>query len=118
VRRLACALAIAIAAAGCASHRPSAASASAFAADAARAPEYTALGSGHLLRTVTGGGRFLTLEDGSRWDVLPSDQFNSADWNPDDTITVRPARADDEFTYELLNTTEDEGVRAKFIPKS
>jgi hypothetical protein len=81
------------------------------------APAYTAFGSGHLLRAVTEQGRFLTLEDGSRWEVKPSDQFQSADWQPEASMTVRVARGENGFTYELLNTTDDEGVMVKFIPR-
>ena len=81
-------------------------------------PGYTAFGSGHLLRAVSADGKYLTLEDGSRWEVLASDQFNSAEWQPDASMTVRPVRDPEHgFNYELLNTTDDEGVMAKFIPK-
>jgi hypothetical protein len=90
------------------------------ASDRARpqAPGYTAFGSGHLLRAVSADGQYLTLEDGSRWEVLASDQFNSAEWQPNASMTVRPVRDPEHgFNYELLNTTDDEGVMAKFIPK-
>ena len=81
------------------------------------APAYTAFGSGHLLREVTEQGRYITLEDGSRWEVKPSDQFQSADWQPEASMTVRVARGENGFNYELLNTTDDEGVMVKFIPR-
>lgn len=82
-----------------------------------QAPAYTAFGSGHLLREVSDGGRYLTLEDGSRWEVLPSDQFQTTDWQPQASMTVRVARGERGFNYELINTTDDEGVLVKFIPK-
>jgi hypothetical protein len=83
-----------------------------------QALEYTALGSGHLLRTMSADGKYLALEDGSRWEILASDQFNSAEWQPDASMTVRPARdAVGGFNYELLNTTDDEGVLAKLLPR-
>jgi hypothetical protein len=83
----------------------------------AAAPAYTAFGSGHLLREVTEHGRYITLEDGSRWEVKPSDQFQSVDWQPEASMTVRVARGENGFNYELLNTTDDEGVMVKFIPR-
>ena len=82
-----------------------------------QAPAYTAFGSGHLLREVTEEGRYITLEDGSRWEVKPSDQFQSVDWQPQASMTVRVARGENGFNYELLNTTDDEGVMVKFIPR-
>jgi hypothetical protein len=81
-------------------------------------PVYAALGSGHLLRAVSADGSMLTLEDGSRWEVLASDRFNSAEWQPDASMTVRPARdAEHGFNYELLNTSDDEGVLAKLLSR-
>jgi hypothetical protein len=77
---------------------------------------YEATGGGHLLRTVTGEGRYVTLEDGSRWEVIPDDWFQSVDWQPDASITVRILRGRDGFDYQLINTADDEGVLAKLLP--
>ena len=82
-----------------------------------RTPAYSALGGGHLLRDVSDDGRFVTLEDGSRWEVIPRDQFTSADWQPPAAMAVRTTRGEDGFNYELVNTNDDEGVMAKFLPK-
>jgi hypothetical protein len=86
-------------------------------AAAQRPAAYSALGSGHLLREVSGDGRFVTLEDGSRWEVIGRDQFTSADWQPPVAMAVRTTRGEDGFTYELVNTNDDEGVLARFLPK-
>ena len=77
---------------------------------------YGALGSGHLLRAVTGEGRYVTLEDGSRWDVIQEDWFVSAEWQPEATMSVRSVPGKDGSDYQLVNTTDDEGVRAKLLP--
>jgi hypothetical protein len=82
-----------------------------------RTAAYSALGAGHLLRDVSGDGRFVTLEDGSRWEVIPRDQFTSAEWQPTAAMAVRTTRGEDGFQYELVNTNDDEGVLAKFLPK-
>ena len=86
-------------------------------AAADRTPAYAALGAGHLLRDVSGDGRFITLEDGSRWEVIPRDQFTSAEWQPSAAMAVRTTRGEDGFDYEVVNTNDDEGVLAKFLPQ-
>jgi hypothetical protein len=77
---------------------------------------YEAIGGGHLLRMVTGEGRYITLEDGSRWEVVPEDWFTSVDWQPEAAMTVRIARGKDGFQFQLVNTNDDEGVLAKLLP--
>ena len=76
---------------------------------------YDALGSGHLLRGVSDDGRFLTLEDGSRWEVHPRDRFRTLDWAVDASIAVSTTRVDDGYGYEIVNTNDDEGVLARFV---
>jgi hypothetical protein len=44
---------------------------------------------GLYLRAVDGGGRYLTLEDGSVWEVEISDRATSASWQPDDFVDIR-----------------------------
>ena len=83
----------------------------------AGANQYVALGSGHLLREATRDGRFLTLEDGSRWEIHPRDRFQTADWEANASIAVRTARAEDGYGYEIVNTSADEGVLARFVPR-
>lgn len=88
--------------------------------DAAASPganRYAALGGGHLLREVTKDGRFVTLEDGSRWEIHPRDRFQTAEWGADASIAVRAARADEGYAYEIVNTHTDEGALARFVPK-
>jgi hypothetical protein len=82
-----------------------------------RPARYSALGAGHLLRDVSSDGRFITLEDGSRWEVIPRDQFTSVEWQPPAAMAVRTTRGEDGFDYEVVNTNDDEGVLAKFLPK-
>ena len=79
------------------------------------AARYDALGSGHLLREVAENGRFITLEDGSRWEIHPRDRFQTTDWEPDSGISVRTTRIDDGYAYEIVNTSVDEGALARRI---
>ena len=74
---------------------------------------YNALGSGHLLRAVAENGRYVTLEDGSRWEIHPRDRFRTIDWEPEAGISVRTTRPDEEFGYEIVNTTIDDGALAR-----
>ena len=87
------------------------------AVSAQKPPAYDAFGGGHLIRKVTDEGRYITLEDSSCWEVNPEEWFKSADWQPLDSMTVRAARGENGYDYELVNTTDDEGVLAKFLPK-
>jgi hypothetical protein len=86
-------------------------------ASAEREPPYTALGSGHLIQSVTPDGQFLTLEDGSLWELEPSVRFKTADWQPEAPITVRPSRPVGPYAYELINTQDDEGALARYVPR-
>ncbi|HEV3141403.1 MAG TPA: hypothetical protein VGY57_12840 [Vicinamibacterales bacterium] len=78
-------------------------------------PAYEALGSGHLLRAVADGGRYVTLEDGSRWEIHPRDRFRTVEWEPNESISVRTTRGEDGYAYEIVNTTDDDGALARLI---
>ena len=78
---------------------------------------YAALGSGHLLREVSEHGRFLMLEDGSRWEIHPRDRFQTDDWEPNASLTVRTTRVEDGYGFEIVNTQTDEGALARFVPR-
>ena len=84
---------------------------------ASSANTYAALGGGHLLREVTRDGRYITLEDGSRWEIHPRDRFQTEDWEADANLTVRTTRAEDGYGYEIVNTQTDEGALARFVPR-
>jgi hypothetical protein len=86
-------------------------------APAPSATTYAALGGGHLLREVTADGRYVMLEDGSRWEIHPRDRFQTRDWEPDANLAVRTTRAEDGYGFELVNTQADEGALARFVPR-
>jgi hypothetical protein len=84
-------------------------------AESNRKPEYSALGGGHVVRAVTGQGQFVTLEDGSRWEISPRDQYQTMDWEVLANVSVRMLpRAENGFVYELINTSTDEGAVANY----
>jgi len=77
---------------------------------------YSALGGGHFIRAVNDDGQYVTLEDGSVWEIEPSVRFQTADWQLQAAVTVRRATPDGPFTYELDNTQDDEGALARYVP--
>ena len=84
---------------------------------AAPTAAYSALGGGHLVRSVAEDGRLVTLEDGSVWEIEPSAQFKTIEWQAQANITVRTAPGKPGFDYELINTEDDEGAQAKYVPR-
>ncbi len=78
---------------------------------------YTAFGGGHVLRSISAEGQYLTLEDGSRWEVGAADRFQTVEWQTDAIMTVSASHGENGFDYHLLNTTADESVAARFIPR-
>ena len=78
---------------------------------------YTAYGGGHLIRSVTGGGQFITLEDGSIWEIEPAVRFQTAEWQAEAPVTVRRAHGIGPFVDELVNTQEDEGALARRVSR-
>jgi hypothetical protein len=107
---------------GCAAtHRPALEPANSPAADPARQPAppsaYAALGPGHFIRAVNDDGQYVTLEDGSVWEIEPSRRFETADWEVQAAVTVRRANGVGVFTYELDNTGDDEGALARYMPR-
>lgn len=74
--------------------------------------DYSAAGSGHYVKAVSKGGRIVTLEDNSRWEVEARMAFVVAEWEADDLITVRRHAGDEDYAFTLDNTSRDDGVAA------
>jgi hypothetical protein len=88
------------------------------ASDAAK-KAYPALGGGHVVRAVSDAGRYVTLEDGSKWEIDPWARYLTVEWESSASVTVRPAlREDAGFGYELINTSTDDGALANLVPRS
>ncbi len=79
------------------------------------APSYNAFGTGHSIKTVTEEGKFITLEDGSLWEIDPRGWYIASEWQPLAGIGVRRAREENGFAYEIDNLDADEGVLAKYV---
>ena len=67
---------------------------------------------GLYIRAVEDDGRYLVLEDGSRWEVQISDRATTASWTPDDFVNlgwIAAPRGDFEY---LLSRVGDLDQRA------
>jgi hypothetical protein len=70
----------------------------------------------HAVTAIRSGSRYVTLDDGSVWDVYASDQTETATWQAGDLVQVRVAPvAYGEFDHELVNNQRTGPVRAKFM---
>jgi hypothetical protein len=69
---------------------------------------YGAAGPGHFIRAIGEGGRTITLEDGSVWNVDPRTQFKTAGWESLAGITVHATEEDPDFNYILNNSDVDD----------
>ena len=73
---------------------------------------YTGVGSGHWIETVSSGGKFITLEDGSLWEIASSDTVFTSIWLPISNIIVIENVG--QYPYILINTDDGEKVNAKY----
>jgi hypothetical protein len=71
---------------------------------------------GFYVRSVELGGRYVTLEDGSVWEVEISDRATAASWLADDFVGVRwiaAPRGDYEFLLTRTGTTLEQRAAAR-----
>lgn len=74
---------------------------------------YSGVGSGHWVQDVSSGGKIVTLEDGSLWEISPTDIIFTAIWLPVSNIVVLEDSGP--YPYRLINTDDGEAVNAKYI---
>ncbi len=67
---------------------------------------------GLYVREVDAGGRWITLEDGSVWEVEISDRATTASWVPDDFVAIRHISAPRGDYEHLLTRVSDLEQRA------
>jgi hypothetical protein len=77
---------------------------------------YTATGAGHYIKTISGDGLRVTLEDNSVWTLDPRSQFFTIEWQPIEGISVRRSDSEQNFDYEIDNTDRDDGALARYTP--
>jgi hypothetical protein len=77
---------------------------------------YASAGTGHFIKAIGEGGKTLTLEDGSVWEIEPGTQYEVGSvWQPLHGIDVRSSEDEDGFNYSLSNTDLDRGTMARLI---
>ncbi len=77
------------------------------------------LGTGkHWIKSKADNGAFITLEDGSVWEINSIDRIDTALWLPITDIVVLEAKSPiGEFNYMLVNTEDGEKALAKYMGK-
>ena len=77
---------------------------------------YAAAGGGHWIRERSSGGRLVTLEDGSVWEISSMDRIYTTLWLATSRITVLEATEGvGAYKYWLINTDDGEKALAKFL---
>ena len=72
---------------------------------------YSGIRQEHWLRDKRDEGALVVLEDGSIWEIDPSDRSKTVRWLRISTITVERTQKE-RYSYVLMNTMENETVRA------
>lgn len=66
--------------------------------------------------SVEGGGTYVTLVDGSRWEIYSIDRIHTMLWLPIDNITIGTARPPmGGYTYSLRHERSGQEVLGKYL---
>ncbi len=76
-------------------------------------PSYDGLGSGHWIQAVSDGGRLIEFDDGSLWEIEDADRDASAQWQPEDDITVMESTGPG--GYLLVNRATGDRLQARHL---
>ena len=81
-----------------------------------RTGEYTGVGNGHWIKTKSDNGAFVTLEDGSLWEINSIDRIDTSLWLPITDITVILSHDPiGDYKYELIDTEGGEKALSKYV---
>nr|NGX38458.1 hypothetical protein [Chlamydiota bacterium] len=72
----------------------------------------------HYLIGVSNDGRFIDTEDGSRWEIAPSDSYKVLRWRGDQTYVITPNNnwlSSSEYPYTILNQQRGSSAKTKLI---
>lgn len=77
---------------------------------------YSMTGMKWFVTKVEDGGRYVTLADGSRWEVQPIDRIYTLLWLPTDNVTVTLSRAGvGAYRYTLVRERDGREVLAQYL---
>ena len=77
-------------------------------------PEYGEAEANHWVAKNIGFGKFITLEDGSLWEIAPIDTIDTMLWLPADSVMVI-ASGWPLFPYKLINLSQGDSAEAKCV---
>lgn len=79
---------------------------------------YSGVGAGHWIKEVDSGGRLITLEDTSVWEVHSLYRIYTTLWLPITSISVLSSDSPiGDYKYLLVNTDDGESALAKYLGK-
>jgi hypothetical protein len=79
---------------------------------------YTGSGGGHWIKSKSGNGSMIVLEDGSMWEINSLDRIDTALWLPISNITIlKASQPVGDYNYTLVNKDDGEKALAKFLGK-
>jgi hypothetical protein len=73
--------------------------------------------TGVLIQDVRGGNRFVSLSDGTMWDIYPADRGEASVWRSEDPVYVRAGTTTVSGGYdrEIVNAWRNVLIRVKFV---
>jgi hypothetical protein len=76
---------------------------------------YSGVGGGHWIKEVASGGAYVTLEDGSLWEIAAIDRIDTSLWLSITNMTVLVDKNPiGEFRYILVNKDDGEEAHARY----
>lgn len=77
---------------------------------------YSAVGSGHWIKTNIDSGTFIQLEDESLWEIDPPGQIDASLWlSTASIVVVESNKGSPRYGYRLINTDDGESAHARLI---
>lgn len=77
---------------------------------------YSGVGGCHWIKEVASGGAYVTLEDGSLWEITTIDRIDTSLWLSITNITVLVDKNPiGEFRYILVNKDDGEEAHARYV---
>jgi hypothetical protein len=77
---------------------------------------YGSIGGGHWVSEKADSGGLMILEDGSIWEISPTDRVDTMLWLPTTDITVLESKIlVGGYKYLLINTDDGEKAEAKYL---
>jgi hypothetical protein len=73
---------------------------------------YAKLGPGHWIKNVSKTGKTIRLEDGSLWDIDPTDAQDAAHWAIATPISV--GKPGGSYPYQLIDASQNKAIHGRY----